>query len=545
MYRTLVTCSIRKIIVNPVKLYHNKSDCHVTVPQGKMRGKVCSTPCGKQYYSFEGIPYAKPPLGPLRFRDPQKPDNWSGVLDATKPGNKPVQINPYKKSIEGSEDCLYLNVYTPILPDEQKQSLPVLFYLYGGNLSTGCGHIYRPDFLIRQDVILVTINYRLNIFGFLNLETAEVPGNAGFKDVAIALRWVKQNVKHFNGDANNITGMGESIGAIMTTLLLISKMTQGIFKRIIGFSTAISDKMMGDNPLERAKDIASNLGNNINSSEEIDNLFRNASPEDLSKALIKSISRANKYDIHSFVQPSVEKEFDNVEPFLVEYPLQSLRTNNYSQVPALMSVATHESAYFITPRSGQFKFNKDILKFVPNPALEDKDAVQLSDMEKQLKELYFQDKEIGPSTLVQYLDLVSDMYVTRDIIYTADLFSRNDDFYFCRFGYDKSLLMKSLGVKGATHSDILQFIFYTEKKRNTFNEQDMKVVDMLTEALCNFAKSGKPTWTGQEISWPYYKKDERLCLNIGDRISCVTLPEHDRYTKLINILKLKPKIRQN
>ncbi|XP_047513987.1 cholinesterase-like [Pieris napi] len=215
-----------------------------------MRGKVCSTPCGKQYYSFEGIPYAKPPLGPLRFRvstiisppfwdngnnikinlqDPQKFDYWCGVLDATKPGNKPVQINPYNQSIEGSEDCLYLNVYTPILPDKQKQSLPVLFFSYGGTLQSGCGHIYRPDYLIRQDVILVTINYRLHIFGFLNLETPEVPGNAGFKDAATALRWVKQNIEYFNGDSNNITGIGESAGAVITTLLLISKMTQGIF----------------------------------------------------------------------------------------------------------------------------------------------------------------------------------------------------------------------------------------------------------------------------------------------------------------------------
>ncbi|XP_047513682.1 esterase FE4-like [Pieris napi] len=509
-----------------------------------MRGKVCSTPCGKQYYSFEGIPYAKPPTGPLRFRDPQKIDNWSGVLDATKPGNKAVQFNPYTKSIEGSEDCLYLNVYTPILPDEQKQSLPVLFFVHGGNLYRGWAHMYRPDYLIRQDVIVVTTNYRLNVFGFLNLETPEVPGNAGLKDAATALKWVKQNIEHFNGDSNNITGMGESVGAIITTLMLISKMTQGIFKRIIGLSTAMSDKMMGDNHLETARDIASNLGNNINSPEEIDDMLRNCSPEDLTKALMKSISRANRYDVHSLVQAAVEKEYDNVEPFLDEYPLQSLITNNYSKVPALMSMATHESAYFITHPTGQYQFNKDILKFVPNPALEDKDAVQLMDMEKQLKELYFKDKEIGPSTLVEYLDLVSDMYVTRDIIYTADLFSRNDDFYFCRFAYENSRVMKRLGVKGSTHSDILQFLFYTEKRRNTFNEQDMKLVDMLTEALCNFAKNGKPTWTGQEISWPKYKTDERICLNIDDRLSCVPLPEYDRYTKLINILKQKPKLRQ-
>ncbi|CAB3233616.1 unnamed protein product [Arctia plantaginis] len=109
--------------------------CQVKVSQGVLQGKECKTFYGKKYYSFEGIPYAKPPIGRLRFRDPQEPENWTGIRDATKPGNKCCQLNPYgNTAFEGSEDSLYLNVYTPSLPVEKIEKLPVFFFVHGGRL---------------------------------------------------------------------------------------------------------------------------------------------------------------------------------------------------------------------------------------------------------------------------------------------------------------------------------------------------------------------------------------------------------------------------
>ncbi|KAI8424453.1 hypothetical protein MSG28_002938 [Choristoneura fumiferana] len=213
----------------------------VDIVQGTLEGKLCSYK-GKAYYSFEGIPYAKPPIGKLRFREPQEPVSWIGIRDATKPGNKCIQINPATmKDIIGSEDCLFLNVYTPHLPNEQNKKIPVMFYIHGGKLLFGYGDYYRPDYFIEQDVILVTMNYRLHALGFLCLNEAEAAGNMGLKDTVMAFNWVKNNIDKFNGDNNNITVFGESAGGAVVTSYLTTKMVNGFSK----FDDEESEQQLG------------------------------------------------------------------------------------------------------------------------------------------------------------------------------------------------------------------------------------------------------------------------------------------------------------
>lgn len=110
-----------------------------------------------------------------------------------------------------------------------------MFWIHGGGYVSGTGDDteYGPLFLVRQDVVLVTINYRLEVFGFLNLESEDVPGNAGMKDQVAALRWVKKNIANFGGDPDNITIFGESAGGASTSYHLISPMSKGLFKRAI------------------------------------------------------------------------------------------------------------------------------------------------------------------------------------------------------------------------------------------------------------------------------------------------------------------------
>ncbi|XP_026322551.1 esterase FE4-like [Hyposmocoma kahamanoa] len=232
--------------------------CKIKVEQGVLQGKECISCYGKKYYSFEGIPYAKPPVGKLRFRDPQKPDTWSGILDATKPGPKCSQMNPLSgKGVEGSEDCLYLNVYTPSLPQEELEKLPVIFFVHGGSYLFGHGDYYRPDYYIDKDVVLVTINYRLHILGFLCLHTENVPGNAAFKDTIMALKWVKNNIKYFNGDENNVTAFGDSAGGSVTSSYTVTKMADGLVHKIITQSgVCISDLLFTEeDPIAKAKQV--------------------------------------------------------------------------------------------------------------------------------------------------------------------------------------------------------------------------------------------------------------------------------------------------
>ncbi|CAF4886961.1 unnamed protein product [Pieris macdunnoughi] len=522
--------------------------CQVIVPEGSLKGKVCSTPCGKKYYSFEGIPYAKPPIGPLRFKAPEKCDDWSGVLDATKPGNKCVQMNLIDGSIEGSEDCLYLNIYTPSLPYEKIQKLPVLFFIHGGRFLMGYGDYYRPDYLIRHDVILVTINYRLTIFGFLCLHTREVPGNAGLKDTAMALKWVQSNIEHFNGDINNIVAFGESAGAAVALSFLNSKMINGISKIIAQSGTSLSDLfMVDDDPVERAKAIGTSLSHEVRNTGELYDLLINASAEDLIGAYMSQELGREITTIHAYLLPVVEKQFENTERYFDEYPLQSIRNNRCKNIPCLMSMATHEAALFLNrDDSGNIIFTNNLRKFIPNYAFVDLESKEAYNIERVLKKLYFKDKEIGPSTLPEYLKLTSDAYFARDFVYTAEILSSKCSFYLCRFDYPGNMntrIMKKLGVEGTTHGDLIQYVFYKEKKAKSCKDSDRAIIDMLCEMWCNFAKTGKPSWKHQNTKWLPYKKSQKLCLNIAENnIQCIPLPEFSRNKVWIDLVCQRSKL---
>ncbi|KAF5276536.1 hypothetical protein FQR65_LT03966 [Abscondita terminalis] len=253
----------------------------VKTNQGDLRGKLCADHYGKPYYSFQGIPYAQPPLGDLRFKAPKEPQPWSGIKDGTKEGNASYSRHMLFGNIIGKEDCLYLNVYTPKLSTESLK--PVMFWIHGGAFVVGSGStdIFGPDFLIHEDVVIVTINHRLGLLGFLSMNDPmlEVPGNAGLKDQVMALKWVKLNIKNFGGDPNNITIFGESVGGCSVHLLMLSPMSKGLFhKAIIQSGTSIGNRGRGQNssPL-----LAKALKLSNATETEIFNTLKNMSTEEV------------------------------------------------------------------------------------------------------------------------------------------------------------------------------------------------------------------------------------------------------------------------
>ncbi|GLG92613.1 Esterase SG1 [Gryllus bimaculatus] len=204
----------------------------VSVRQGALRGRRDKTPSGQPFLSFQGIPYAQPPVGHRRFKPPVPLESWTGIRDATKPGNQSLQYDPTSKKIVGDEDCLFLNVFTPRLPTGRKEERlrAVLVWIHGGAFLLGSGDLYGPEPLMEHDVVLVTINYRLGPLGFLGLGTAEAPGNAGLKDQTMALRWVKNNIHVFGGDPDNITIFGESAGGTSVHYQVLSPLSKGKYK---------------------------------------------------------------------------------------------------------------------------------------------------------------------------------------------------------------------------------------------------------------------------------------------------------------------------
>lgn len=202
---------------------------------GPIKGLKRKSIYGDYYYSFERIPFAKPPVGDLRFKAPQPPEPWTKVRNCTNVGPKPLQKHFVFQMADGSEDCLFLNVYSKNLKPDKP--LPVMVWIYGGGFQFGeaSRDLYSPDYFMKEDVIMIAITYRLGPLGFLTFDDPDVnvPGNAGLKDQVLALRWVKSNCAAFGGDSNNITLFGESAGAASSHYMMITHQTTYLFHKAI------------------------------------------------------------------------------------------------------------------------------------------------------------------------------------------------------------------------------------------------------------------------------------------------------------------------
>jgi para-nitrobenzyl esterase len=190
---------------------------------------------------FRGVPYAKPPVGERRFRPPEPYGPWSGTLDATQPGNSAMQPNIPGRGLSAatySEDCLVVDIYTPAADGRAR---PVLFWIHGGAYYIGSGNDHDGSILAAQgDVVVVTVNYRLGVFGFLDLSKYDeaLAGSVsnGFRDQILALTWVRDNIADYGGDPNNVTIFGVSAGGASVNALLAAPSADGLYHRAIAHS---------------------------------------------------------------------------------------------------------------------------------------------------------------------------------------------------------------------------------------------------------------------------------------------------------------------
>jgi para-nitrobenzyl esterase len=224
--------------------------------EGTVRGRMLDD---QKTEAFLGLPYAAPPVGDLRWKAPAPPAAWKGVRDATQFAHRCEQWhiwNDYLFLDPGpSEDCLYLNVYAP-RGTKPASKLPVMVWIHGGGYAAGASSEprYTNSGLVSRGVVLVTINYRLGVFGFLASKdlAAEGEGHAGdyaLMDMVAALRWVKRNIGAFGGDAGNVTIFGESAGSFAVSTLLASTDARGLFEKAIGESGAAFSEVLPVPPL--------------------------------------------------------------------------------------------------------------------------------------------------------------------------------------------------------------------------------------------------------------------------------------------------------
>ena len=317
-----------------------------------LKGKVRGKSVGGKVDIWYNIPYAKPPIGDLRYRHPRTMDTWTGIKNATTPPNSCTQIyDDFFGNFEGSEmwnpntptseDCLYITV---VVPKPRPTKAAVLVWIYGGGFFAGTSTLdvydYR-SFAKEQNVIVVAMNYRLANLGFLYMDTASTPGNAGLFDQRLALEWIHDNIEFFGGDSNKITLMGESAGAVSVSLHLLSPLTRNLFNQAImqsGSATvpwgAISKKEARFRSMQLAEAVNCTTGPN-DSDEKIVSCLRATDPDIL-------VNNEPVYGITDFpFVPVIDGSL------LDQYPIDYLNKGNFKKTNILMGSNSQEGFYFL------------------------------------------------------------------------------------------------------------------------------------------------------------------------------------------------------
>ncbi|XP_038219848.1 esterase E4-like isoform X2 [Zerene cesonia] len=504
----------------------------VRVAEGELQGRLASTPNGKSYYSFQGIPYAKPPHGSLRFKAPQPPEPWEGVRDATTEGNVCAQIEQvFEKKYVGDENCLFLNVYTPNLDGE---FLPVMLYIHGGGFLFGSGSsvFYGPDYLVEKDVVIVTINYRCGALGFLSLNTPEVPGNAGLKDIVQALRWVKENIKSFGGSSGNITIFGESAGGAAVSMLAASPLTKDTFsKAIIQSGTALNSWTFQKNPMKNARALANELGCESTEVNEILEFLITTPVKDIVEANAKLNPLELFYQSGTFLfSPVIEKEFPGVEAVFTEPYIDILTSGRIANIPIMIGSTTLE---LIGERTD------DLQSYIPEDLHIEKNTDASIEIANKIKELYFKGNPQGVESLNEKCQLLSDVLINIDthrfIQYLVKVSTK--PIYYYKFDYVGELnwtnkLLQTLGLKRAGHTDELGYLFRNDSQADVqATPQDLEMRERMLRLWTNFAKSGNPTPEENHyitVSWLPVTKDNLYYLKLGNELSLGTNPDKEK-----------------
>ena len=320
----------------------------VSTKYGSIEGLMTSYPNVpapfKSVSKFLGIPFAAPPTGELRFEAPQPPNEWKpDVRQAKKHGNLCWQgkifefrVKAFAQNFSYSEDCLYLDVYSPNIT----MSLPVMVYIHGGAYEIGTAITYPSDILALQGVVVVVIQYRLGPFGFLTTGDSAAPGNFGMLDQVEALKWVKDNIANFGGNPSKVTMFGVSAGGTSVSLHLMSPLSKDLFHRAIAESGvdlspfAIQPVSFG---LRYAKDLAQKLDCSTGDHNEMIACIRAKKATDIQQASESIILSYHFYD-YLLWAPVVDKNF------LPDTPQNLRKDGNFKKVPFMISFTSHEMA---------------------------------------------------------------------------------------------------------------------------------------------------------------------------------------------------------
>ena len=486
-----------------------ESDPVVKLSYGVLQGSWQVSSKGRTYASFQGVPYARPPIGKYRFKEPQELKPWTGTWYATRPLSGCLQFDPFSDTITGSENCLYVNVHTPNLSSDA--SLPVMVFIHGGAFMYGEGGLYGPSNFMDWDMVIVTLNYRLGPLGFLSTEDEVIPGNNGLKDQSFALHWVKNNIKMFGGNPDSITLTGCSAGGASVHYHYLSPLSRGTFNRGIAFSgSAFASWTHAIRPAQKAKTLASMVGCPTDTSKDILECLKYRPAE----VIVKAQGDMFGWKVHLFTLFTPTIEATGVQnAFLTKYPYHAAIAGEMMKVPLITTVTAQEGLYpaaaYLTDAhilgelesrwqelaSNIFEYNDTLpLKLRPSVAT-------------KIKQHYLAGKPVSLSTYPQLIEALSDRLFVADVGRLAEIHAQKSGqpTYVYKYSYrGTTSLSNTMGRNnedyGVCHADDVLHVFkfpYMEAK----TPDDFKIIDSLIGIIYSFASTGVPKAPGVDTEW--------------------------------------------
>ncbi|XP_023312433.1 acetylcholinesterase-like [Anoplophora glabripennis] len=518
----------------------------VTLPKGQIRGQTLQSPNDNAFYAFQEIPYAAPPIGELRFQAPVAPAKWEGILNTTKNEKICYQSGAVHVPLPGlnpTEDCLYLNVYTPLKPGDTSQTpLPVLIWIHG----------------------------------FLTTEDGVIPGNLGLKDQHFAIQWVKNNIDLFGGDPEKITISGESAGGASVGLQLVSQRNKGLFRgAILQSGTSMSQWAHQDYARFYAFELARSLVPSFTSDNSTELL-----------QLLQSLPASDIND--NSVTAAVGKESELMEgqgliwlPVIEDASLdgalltglfhEDIRTGNINQIPIIIGFNSEEALFFLKSDPSEVEarakyFDSDLSNLIRNKfnmTKENKLTVG-----SRLRQIYTDGTfEEDPGQVVKFYS--DESFITASIRH-AKLQSNYTDVYMYQFSYQGNMGgMKDLeiaGVRGVGHAEELCYLWDAHLSYGSPNgspygfpygspygypyvspddSEDVKTRHRLLTLWSNFVKYLNPTPEVDSlmgnVTWEKVSPNNLVYLNINDTLEMQTNPrDYLKRERIIDVYAIPP-----
>ncbi|XP_055537411.1 esterase B1-like [Wyeomyia smithii] len=523
------------------------NDLIINTKYGPVKGAKKQSLLGQEYVRFQGIPYAKAPVGELRFKAPTIPDEWTEILDCSEQCQPCFHFDRRIQKIVGSEDSLKINVFTKVI--DTSKPLPVMVYIYGGGFTEGTSgtELYGPDFLLQKDIILVTFNYRVGALGFLCCQSPEddVPGNAGLKDQNMALRWTVENIAAFGGDPQRITLVGHSAGACSAQYQMISKASENLFHRAIIMSGSIYCDWALSPQRSWPERLAKAIGWDGQGGEsDALKYLRTVKPEDIiSNQELLFDAQDIQDGILTAFGPTIEP-FETQNCFIPKCPLQMARKAWSNNIDLMIGGTSEEGLLLlqrIIPQPEVLHNPQLFMGSLPNGLKITMD--QRTDFAAKLKQLYYPDSDPSYSNKDGYVHMMTDKVFWHGMHRTILARANNNlpsSTYVYRFAVDSEFfnhyrikMIPDPQLRGTSHVDELSYLFSNFTKdvpaKDTF---EYRALHTFVDIFTSFVIKGDPNCSSTaELSWEPVKqtKPTFMCLNINnDGIAFINFPDADR-----------------